>query len=94
MIILGVHMKKAFSFILAIVIGTILAYAWSSLSWVVFPFHEWTFKTFTNTEAVTQAITANAPESGMYIIPTCENHLDVVHGPLLLCVCKELILTW
>ena len=77
-------MKKAFSFILAILIGTIIAYVWSTLSWVVFPFHEWTFKTFTNTEAVAQAITANAPESGVYIIPTCENHADVSQGPLVL----------
>lgn len=77
-------MKKAFSFILAILIGTIIAYVWSSLSWAVFPFHQWTFKTFTNTQAVSQVITANAPESGVYMIPSCENHKAIVQGPLVL----------
>ncbi|MCB1066847.1 MAG: hypothetical protein KDK56_01545 [Simkania sp.] len=77
-------MKRAISFIGAIIIGTLLAYVWSCLSWTVFPFHEWTLKTFTNTETVAQVITQNAPESGVYMIPSCEHHQDTARGPLVL----------
>ncbi|MCB1106983.1 MAG: hypothetical protein KDK76_02685 [Chlamydiia bacterium] len=68
----------------AIVLGSLIVFIWSSLSWTVFPFHQWTFKSFTHPNAVVRVIEQNARESGVYMIPSCENHGDVEDGPLIL----------
>jgi hypothetical protein len=57
----------------ALVLGTVLGglalFAWSAISWMVLPLHDKVMTVFTNDDAVTQAIVANAPRSGVYILP-------------------------
>ena len=55
--------------ILAVLAGGILAFAWSSLSWMVIPWHQPTMNVFEDEEAVGAAIKQAAPEAGIYTYP-------------------------
>jgi hypothetical protein len=44
-------------------------FAWSSVSWEVLPWHTSAFRSFSNEDALTQALLADANEPGMYSIP-------------------------
>lgn len=59
-------MFKAF---LAAVIGTVVLFAWNSVSYMVLPFHRESFSEFSNPEAVAAAIKAGADKPGVYMIP-------------------------
>lgn len=53
------------------VFGGIVAFVWGMFSWMVLPFHKMSMHTFRNEQQVAQAIMQNAPESGMYMMPSC-----------------------
>jgi hypothetical protein len=57
------------SLILGGIVGGLVAFIWSTLSWVVLPVHQATFLRFKDEAVVTAAIAANASGSGVYLLP-------------------------
>ena len=55
--------------VLGTVLGAIVLFAWSALAWMIIPWPGEPFRTFTNEQAVIDAIKANAPQSGNYLLP-------------------------
>jgi hypothetical protein len=51
------------------ILGAIILFVWSAIAWMLIPWPGDPLHSFTNEEAVTQAITANAPRSGVYLLP-------------------------
>lgn len=58
--------KKVF---LGAIVGAIVAFVWSFISWMVLPWHEWTFQSFRNEEFIGWVIKENTKKDGVYIIP-------------------------
>ena len=54
---------------LGTLLGGIVLFVWSAIAWMVIPWPGDPLRTFTNEEAVAQAVTANAPRSGNYLLP-------------------------
>lgn len=54
---------------LGCILGSIVLFVWSAIAWMLIPWPGEPLRTFTNEEAVAQAITANAPQSGVYLLP-------------------------
>lgn len=50
----------------------VIIFIWSAISWTVLPWHMMTLHSFKNEAAVAHAITANAPHSGVYMMPMQE----------------------
>ena len=55
--------------LLGTVLGAIVLFIWSSLAWMFIPWPGDPLRSFTNEDAVLQAIKENAPRSGTYIVP-------------------------
>ncbi len=55
--------------ILAVILGAVVLFAWGFFSWVVLPWHEWASHQFSNEEAVSEVLQANAPQRGIYFLP-------------------------
>jgi hypothetical protein len=55
--------------ILGSVLGSIVLFVWSAIAWMLIPWPGDPLRSFTNEDAVAQAITANAPRSGVYLLP-------------------------
>src|SRR5713226_3299618 len=55
-------------------LGGLVLFVWSSLAWTVLHLHDSALLRFTSEDAVTQAIVANAPQSGIYVAPAAANH--------------------
>lgn len=55
--------------VLGSVLGSIVLFVWSAIAWMVIPWPGDPLRSFTNEDAVLQAITANAPRSGTYLVP-------------------------
>jgi hypothetical protein len=51
------------------ILGAIVLFVWSAIAWMLIPWPGEPLRGFTNDDAVTQAITANAPRSGNYLLP-------------------------
>lgn len=51
------------------VLGGIILFVWSCISWMVLPWHYTTIHSFNNEAAITQAIQTNTLASGMYMLP-------------------------
>jgi hypothetical protein len=51
------------------ILGAIVLFVWSAIAWMLIPWPGEPLRTFSNEDAVTQAITANAPQSGVYLLP-------------------------
>lgn len=64
------------SLILGGIVGGLVAFIWSTLSWVVLPVHQATFLRFKDEAAVTAAVAANAPASGVYLLPNAHAGAD------------------
>jgi hypothetical protein len=62
------------SLILGGIVGGLVAFIWSTVSWVVLPVHQASFLRFKDEAAVTAAIAANAPGPGVYLLPNA--HAD------------------
>ena len=54
---------------LGTILGAIILFVWSAIAWEVIPWPGEPLRNFTNEDAVAQAITANAPRSGVYLLP-------------------------
>jgi len=54
---------------LGTILGAIVLFIWSALAWMVIPWPGEPFRTFTNEKAVVDCVTANAPQSGNYMVP-------------------------
>jgi len=50
-------------------LGGIVLFVWSAIAWMVIPWPGEPLRSFTNEDAVVQAVTANAPRSGNYLLP-------------------------
>jgi len=55
--------------ILGTVLGGIVLFVWGAIAWMFIPWPGQPLRTFTNEDAVTQAIVFNAPKSGNYLLP-------------------------
>jgi hypothetical protein len=51
-------------------LGGLVLFVWSSLSWTVIPWHEATLNKFISDEGITKAILEAAPEKGIYYLPS------------------------
>lgn len=58
--------KKIF---LGAILGGLVAFIWGWISWTMLPWHDATFRSFTDGDAITAAIKANAPNTGVYLLP-------------------------
>ena len=57
------------SLLLGTILGGIAAFVWSSISWIVLPWHEKPLLHFQNEDEVSAIIASHAPESGIYLLP-------------------------
>jgi hypothetical protein len=55
-------------------LGGIVLFVWGAISYMALPWHAMTLEKFTDEGAVAQALTANASDSGMYILPNPHKH--------------------
>lgn len=55
--------------LLGSILGSIVLFVWSAIAWMIIPWPGTPLRSFKNEEAVTQAIVANAPQSGNYLLP-------------------------
>lgn len=55
--------------LLGTIFGAIVLFVWSALAWMIIPWPGEPFRSFTNEQAVVDAIKANAPQSGNYMVP-------------------------
>ena len=58
--------------VLGSVLGSIILFVWSAMAWMAIPWPGEPMRSFTNEDALEQAIVANAPTSGNYILPNPE----------------------
>lgn len=49
--------------------GGVVMFVWAAVSWLTLPWHETTLLKFSDEQAVAEAIVANAPQSGVYLLP-------------------------
>jgi hypothetical protein len=54
---------------LGAILGAIVLFLWSFIAWTFIPWPGEPLRSFTNDDAVAQAIKANAPRSGTYLLP-------------------------
>jgi len=54
---------------IAAIVGGIILFVWSMVSWMGLPWHSMTMKAFTNPQEVSTVLKANAPSKGVYIMP-------------------------
>jgi hypothetical protein len=59
----------ATTLILAALAGGAALFVWGFVSWVALPWHHATYRGFADEDAVVRAIDANAPSSGIYMLP-------------------------
>ncbi|MBI4374953.1 MAG: hypothetical protein HY549_00735 [Elusimicrobia bacterium] len=50
------------------VVGGLIAFIWSAVSWMALPFHDKTIHTFADAAPVVNALEGGAPSSGIYIL--------------------------
>jgi hypothetical protein len=54
---------------LGTVLGAIILFVWSAIAWMFIPWPGQPMRSFTNEQAVVDAMKANAPQSGNYLVP-------------------------
>lgn len=69
------------------ILGALVLFVWSALSWMVIPWHEKTMSGFTDDKAVSEAIRANIKGSGVYFSPADEAR--VASGPLVYAAIRQ-----
>ncbi len=57
------------SIIKGAIVGAIIAFLWSAISWIALPWHKMTLERFQNEQAVIDTIMEAAPKNGIYILP-------------------------
>ncbi len=60
--------------VVASLLGGVVLFIWSALSWMVFGLQEANLNSFADEDAITEAIRAQAPAPGMYILPGYPEH--------------------
>ena len=55
--------------LLGTLLGAVVLFIWSSIAWMFIPWPGDPLRSFTNEDAVLQAIKENAPRSGTYLVP-------------------------
>jgi len=50
-------------------LGGLVLFVWGAISWMALPWHTMTFEKFKDESSVAQAISANAGNSGIYLLP-------------------------
>jgi len=68
------------SLVLGALLGGIVAFAWSAVSWTMLTWHNPTMNSFTNEEAVAKVLAENAPVGGMYWLPGVPPGYDKMKG--------------
>ena len=63
------------------VIGGALLFVWSSLSWMVLPWHHQTLKGLNEDQPVIQAMTENTRGSGVYLVPFTNHKKKAENAP-------------
>lgn len=59
--------------IIAAVVGAIIVFVWTGLSWMVFPWHNWDVKAFKDEgKIVSEALKTQTNGAGLYMIPYCD----------------------
>jgi hypothetical protein len=53
-------------------LGGLVMFLWGAVSWMVLPWHDLTMGKFTDELAVAEVIAANAPQSGIYLLPNAQ----------------------
>jgi hypothetical protein len=56
------------------VLGGLVVFIWGAISWMVLPWHLATLYKFKDEQAVTEILTANAPASGVFVLPNAHRH--------------------
>ena len=54
------------------IVGGIILFIWYAVSWMVLPWHASTLNGFKDEKAVSEVIIANAPQSGIYLLPSAQ----------------------
>ena len=72
------HMSTGLNCIKNGIVGGIILFIWSAISWMILPWHMATLRGFSNEIAVIQTVTSNSPQSGIYILPLKQR--DVQQG--------------
>lgn len=74
-------------------LGGIILFAWSAISWMVLPWHMQTMHGFKDEAAIIQAVKANATETGVYFLPLQGQHADVTQvqapGPMVVAAVSQ-----
>lgn len=55
--------------ILAVVLGTIILFAWGFVSWTLLPWHNAVIGEFNNESIVAETLAAQTPQNGIYLLP-------------------------
>lgn len=63
------HMKR---FALSTLFAALLVFAWSSVSWMLIGWHEAGMHAFADEAAVARVLTVNAPQPGLYLLPSAQ----------------------
>lgn len=71
----------------ASILGGIVLFIWSAISWMALPWHMTTIHGFTDEKAVATVIQSNATQSGMYMLPAMQQNgtlknPDLAKGPM------------
>ena len=69
------------SAVIGTVLGGVVLFVWSAISWMALPWHQKTMTPFKDDHAMAQAIVANADRSGVYFLPSADESL-MASGPL------------
>jgi hypothetical protein len=57
-------------------LGGIIAFIWTNISWMVLPWHGATISTLSNEAPIAEALKSNITESGLYILPWSSDHTE------------------
>ena len=71
------------------VVGGVIFFIWSSISWMVLPFHAKTLKMFSNEAAIVQTMSANATGSGVYLLPKMSKDAPAAKSPFVFLVYNQ-----
>ena len=86
--------------VIASVAGAVIAFIWTTVSWMALPWHHSDFRSFTDATPVTESITLQSKDSGIYMLPnalvkdkTPEKHeqwmKDAAKGPFALIILRK-----
>lgn len=71
-----------------ILLGAVLAFMWSSISWMVLPYHGSTLNQFNEPEKIGALIKENIDHAGVYVFPKGEDMEDKKKGPTMFAVIR------